>query len=456
MLNYQTENKGDEGLPKLLAALNKAYDNFVKTYGHLHKNTAISFLRNDVDFANILALETYSVTESKDGKKTEHFGKTDVFKGRVVEKEEIPEPKNVRDAVIDSVHLFGRIDIPWMTERLQASGQDKTEQEVKEEILSSKLGYEDPVTREVVVSYEYLSGNVREKLRQAKDNNTDGKYNANIAALEKVVPMDIPAHLVEFNLGSSWIDPKVYEDYVYEKTGVPVTLTNVGGTWVMNEPDYVYTEKNRALGVESKVCDKFIFGTDLIAAALQNRTITVQKTKKVDGKTETLRDPDATAACAQKIDEIRSDFRDWAHGKMQSDPELAQKMERVYNDTFNYYAPKQIGEEFIPEYFPGANRRIKLQPHQARAAINGTTQPLMLAHEVGSGKTFTMITIAMEMRRLGTARKPMLVVQNATVGQVVESAKFLYPNSKVLTIEDADRTPEGRTSMLRLSIMIGI
>ena len=447
VLDYQTSHEDNEGLEPLLKKLNKAYDDFVKTYGHLHKNTAISFLKNDVDFSNILALEKFSEKgDVKTGKRIQEFGKTDVFNQRVVEKDKEPEPKNVQDAIIASLYLHGRIDLPWIAATLsQHSEQQMTEEEIKDEIVKDGLGFENPLTRQMEVSYEYLSGNVREKLRQAIENNTDGRYDANIKELEKKVPMNIPAHLIDFSLGSSWIDPKLYEEYVKEKTDVDVTFTPVGGTWYMKAPSWVNEQKNRAMGVVSEMLHKTIMGTQLIEAAIQNKTITVSETrKKWDGSTETITDKEATQACANKIDEIRQDFKEWARAKMQSDPVMSERMERVYNEMFNNYVPKAIPDEFIPEYFSGATHSIILNPHQSKAAVRGTTQPLLLAHEVGSGKTFTLITTAMEMRRLGTAKKPMIVVQNATVGQFVEEAKHLYPNAKILTIEEADRTPEGR------------
>ena len=129
---------------------------------------------------------------------------------------------------------------------------------------------------------------------------------------------------------------------------------------------------------------------------------------------------------------------------MQNDADMSERIERTYNEQFNNYVPLTISDEFVPEYFGGANHKFKMRPHQAKAIIRGTMQPLLLAHEVGTGKTFTLISTAMEMRRLGTAKKPMIVVQNATVGQFVASAKELYPNAKVLTLEDKDRDKEGR------------
>ena len=440
VLSYQTANESDEGLKPLLDKLNKVYDDFVGTYGHFNKNTAIAFLRNDVDYANVYALEKFEETADEKGNQIQKFDKTDVFSKRVVEKEKEPTPANVKDGIIASIFKFGRVDIPYIAEQLGTGIED-----VKKEIIESGYGFENPVTRQMEASYYYLSGNIREKLRQAEVNNENGQFDRNIKALQEVMPMEIPAHLIDFTLGSSWIDPKLYEDFVKERTEVDVRFTAVGGTWFMKEPYFTDYEKNRAMGVTSEMLNRTIMGHTLIEAAIQNRSITVSTTKKhYDGTTETITDKEATQACAAKIDEIRQDFKDWARQKMQSDPEMSALIERIYNDTFNNFVPMSIPDEFVPEYFGGASHKFKMRPHQGRAIIRGTQQPLLLAHEVGTGKTFTLISTAMEMRRLGTARKPMIVVQNATVGQFVASAKELYPNAKILTLEEADRSAEGR------------
>lgn len=439
VLSYQTANESDEGLKPLLDKLNKVYDDFVGTYGHFNKNTAIAFLRNDVDYANVYALEKFEETADEKGNQIQKFDKTDVFSKRVVEKEKEPTPTNVKDGIIASIFKFGRVDIPYIAEQLGTGIED-----VKKEIIESGYGFENPVTRQMEASYHYLSGNIREKLRQAEVNNENGEFDRNIKALQEVMPMEIPAHLIDFTLGSSWIDPKLYEDFVKERTEVDVRFTAVGGTWFMKEPYFTDYEKNRAMGVTSEMLNRTIMGHTLIEAAIQNRSITVSTTKKhYDGTTETITDKEATQACAAKIDEIRQDFKDWARQKMQSDPEMSALIERIYNDTFNNFVPMSIPDEFVPEYFGGASHKFKMRPHQGRAIIRGTQQPLLLAHEVGTGKTFTLISTAMEMRRLGTARKPMIVVQNATVGQFVASAKELYPNAKILTLEEADRSAEG-------------
>lgn len=441
VMQYQTENESDAGLKPLIAKLNKAYDAFVNTYGHFNKNKQLAWLRNDVDYPNVFSLETYKEQGDGKGGVVKTYDKADVMKGRVVEKESEPHPENVKDGVVVSMFKNGRIDVPYIASQL-----GKSEAEVKREIIDSGLGFEDPTTRQMEVSYQYLSGNVREKLKQAEANNENGEYSKNIKALQDVVPMNIPAHLIDFTLGSSWLDPKLYDEYVKERTDIDVHFTAAGGTWFMKAPTYgVNVEKNRAMGIVSEMLKKTIMGHELISAAIQNKSIIVSRTEKhYDGTTETITDREATAACAAKIDEIRQDFKDWARGKMQSDADLSARMEQEYNDRFNNYVPMSIPDDFVPEYFGGATHKFKMRSHQGKAIVRGTMQPLLLAHEVGTGKTFTLISTAMEMRRLGTARKPMIVVQNATVGQFAASAKELYPNAKILTLEDNDRNAEGR------------
>ena len=441
VMQYQTENESDAGLKPLIAKLNKAYDAFVNTYGHFNKNNQLAWLRNDVDYPNVFSLETYKEQGDSKGGVVKTYDKADVMKGRVVEKESEPHPENVKDGVVVSMFKNGRIDVPYIASQL-----GKSEAEVKREIIDSGLGFEDPTTRQMEVSYQYLSGNVREKLKQAEANNENGEYSKNIKALQDVVPMNIPAHLIDFTLGSSWLDPKLYDEYVKERTDINVHFTAAGGTWFMKAPTYgVNVEKNRAMGIVSEMLKKTIMGHELISAAIQNKSIIVSRTEKhYDGTTETITDREATAACAAKIDEIRQDFKDWARGKMQSDADLSARMEQEYNDRFNNYVPMSIPDDFVPEYFGGATHKFKMRSHQGKAIVRGTMQPLLLAHEVGTGKTFTLISTAMEMRRLGTARKPMIVVQNATVGQFAASAKKLYPNAKILTLEDNDRNAEGR------------
>ena len=455
VLQQQLNDPDDAALKPKLDALNKAYDKFTKRYGTLHKNTSISFLRNDIDFPSFQALENYSETKDIKGKVTVKTAKAPLFSQRVLGFKTEPKPKNVKDALIASIFRSNGIDLGWIAERLNAAGvrpphKDQwDEDDVRKGILVSRLGFEDPSTGQLEIRYKYLSGNVREKLAIAEGYNTDGKYAANVEELRKAVPMDIPSHLIEFSLGSSWIPIELYKDYLKETYDLEnVKLSHIEGSWILDEGYSFRNEKNRSAGVYSEKFRETIYGHQLVAAALNNRPVKVAK-QVSEGygsskTTKTVVDQAATQACAVRVDEIKDEFRQWAKKKMQDDPELSQRIEKIYNDKFNALVPMEIGDEFLPDHFEGANINITLRPHQKRGTLRDLTAPTMLAHEVGTGKSFTLISTAMEMRRLGTAKKPMIVVQNATVAQMTADAKLLYPNAKVLSLTEKDRDAEGR------------
>lgn len=453
VLDYQLKNESDEGLKPLLAKLNRAYDTFSRRYGSLNRNTAISFLRNDVDFPAIAAVEDYKEKKGIDGKVKVEVKKTGIFNGRVLGAKRVPTPQTAKDGVIVSINQYGRIDIPFIAQSL-----GKDEDAVRDEILSSGLGFENPLTSGIEVEYEYLSGNVREKLEYAREHNEGGKYDANIKALEKVIPAEIPAHLIEFSLGSDWLPTSLYTEYAKERFGLNDNFVpkNFGGSWSINENVSIdaRNEKNRSAGVSSDMLGMTKLGHELMLAAMNKATVAFSKTyKDDDGHSHTEHDKEASQAAATKIDEMRDDFKEWCRARILGDKDLSDNITKTYNDTFNAIVPKEIRDTFLPEHFEGQvltmgkeGKLFHLYPHQAKAVIRATTEPLMMAHEVGTGKTFTLISTAMEMRRLGTAKKPMIVVQNATLGQFVSSAKELYPNAKVLTITESDRTVEGRSA----------
>ena len=449
VLDYQSEHDDDKDLKSLLDKLNKAYDHFVNTYGHFHKNNQLAWLRkNDVDYANVLSLETYKEKGDKEGNRIKEYGKSDIFKHRVVGVKKEQKPKTIKDAIMSSLYKTNHIDLGYIADTL-----GKSEEEVKQSIIADGLGFENPISGRMDVSYVYLSGNVRDKLEAAKANNEDGRYNANIKALEKVVPTEIPAHLIEFSIGSSWCPKGLYEEYIEERTGVKAKLTYAGGTWTMEATNEM-SEKNRSFGVRSekeefKGVEKL--GSDLILAAMTYKSVVFGKSEKdFYGKSHFIKDKDATLECARCIDEIRQDFKDWARNKMQTDEALAEHITKTYNEKFNSYVPLKITDEFAPTRLDGMSETLdgkttfELRPHQARAVVKCVTENTLLAHQVGTGKTFTLITTAMQMRKLGTAKKPMIVVQNATTGQFVESAKQLYPNAKILTISEEDKGEDGR------------
>ena len=445
LIDYQLQASEDstDKLKELQQALNTAYDTFVERYGNLNKNVAISFLSNDIDWPSVQAIEKFEEKANVDGSKTKIYGKTDIFSSRIIDPKTQEKPADPTQAVKASILSFGRVDLQYLSDALSIS-----EEEAKKAALATGLAFENPSTGVVESRYAYLSGNVREKLAAAEANNEGGKYDANISALREVMPQDIPAHLLPYSFGASWIPAKVFEEFVQERTGVRVSLSKHGGGWVMTTKSDDYTEANKALGVYSELRHEYILGTELMDVAINLKTKIVSKTESFgygkDRTTKTTTDKAATAAVSDKADELRQDFVDWMQAKVQEDDKLAEQLTTKYNMEMNNYVPMTMPDDFVPTHFEGASNKITLRPHQAKAAIRATTQPVLLAHEVGTGKTFTMISATMEMRRLGTAKKPMIVVQNATVGQFVNSAKLLYPQAKILTLSDADKGPEGR------------
>ena len=456
VLQQQLSSPDDAALQPKLDALNKAWDNFVKRYGVPYKNTSLAFLRNDIDFPSFVALSDYVETKDMKGKVTITSKKSPLFSKRVLGFKTEPKPKTVKDAVIASIFRSNGIDLDWIAAKLSEvaappNGDHWTADDVRKGVLVSRLGFENPSTGQLEVRHQYLSGNVREKLAIAEAYNTDGKYSANVEELRKVVPMDIPAHLIDFSLGSSWIPFELYTDFIKNELGLDnVKLGHIQGRWTMdlNEWTAKRSETNKAKGVYSEKFHTHILGSDLVLSALNNRPYKVARQETMGwGSNQTKRtvvDQEATQACNVRIEELKDAFKQYIRKRVQDDVDLARSIEKIYNDKFNALVPLHVDDDMLPEKFDNANTTIELYNHQKRGVMRGIVSPTMLAHEVGTGKSFTLITTAMEMRRLGTAKKPMLVVQNATVAQMTADAKLLYPNAKVLTLSEQDRDAEGR------------
>ena len=433
LLRYEEAESNDDGLSDRLLSLNEAYDSFVDTFGHLQNNRAISLLSKDVDFPSIQAIELYENIGDEKGERKDVYTKTDIFNKRVVSSPAIAKPQTIHEALAQSISGMSSVNVRFIAEGLGVS-----EDEARAQLLSEGLVFEDPITGDVVVHFEYTSGNVRDKLKQARANNSDGRYDSNISALEKVLPEDIPAHLIYLTLGSDFIPTELYSEFTKEKTGVSATFSHASGKWMMSINGGSMTEQNRSMGVRSLSTGVSRLGTDIILSAF---TFKNKEFSKTAGK-ETITDKEATIAYAQKVEDIRAEFNDWMRSKMEADEELRDKIATAYNETVNSFVPMKIPDEYTTAKFQGATDSVTLNPHQAKAAIRATIEPVLLAHEVGTGKTFTLITSAMEMRRRGTAQKPLIVVQNATLGQFVASAKRLYPASKILMPTESGK--EGR------------
>ena len=444
LIEKQKVTSTEEDIAKEKKALNDAYDTFVSKYGPINRpaSRAKSIIRNDVDFSSIASLENYERHKNVDTNEfDENVTKTDIFRKRVIGAVPTMEVRDAKDGVIRSMNQFGELNLPKIAEWL---GQDV--ETTKKQILEDNLGYENPANGLVEVSYKYLSGNVREKLKYAKEHNENGKYDKNIEALEKVLPQTIPFPFIHFQLGSTWIPISLYSDYVKEKFDVNASFVHSANQWITNQVSNfeLRRTKNIMAGVTSQKFGKTVSGFEIFMNAINNRPTVVQTTEKDYNGTRTITDKEASQLAANKADEMKDDFVEWVKSRLANDEKLQNEIETTYNDRFNAIVPMEITQEFMREQLPGMNPNIKLRLHQQQAVSRALMEPVMLAHEVGSGKTFTLIAIAMEMRRLGTAKKPIIIVQNATLGQFAKSAQTLYPSAKILTPSEEDKRKEGR------------
>ena len=455
LIRYQLENTTDEGIETFIRALNTAYDTFVGKYGYLNDNLGISFIKNnDSEFASVAALEDVTLTDKddKNGRPIKRYEKTEIFRSRQIAGPKKYKISNLTDGIQVSLYKNGSVDVDFIAESL---GMEK--ETTRRQLLTEGLVYEDPDGGELIVSYLYQSGDIRQKIKIAEEAlSRDGgeRFESNLEALRAVVPPSIPAHLVPLKLGSTWAPTKLLDDYLKAKTGREATFNHAGDIWTMTKSPMSelswqermdIANKDADMGVRSSLVHKTVPFSELVVYALNNgRPDFSYSYKNEYGDRETVRDKEATDLARQKIEDLREDYVSWVSDYLQEKQEVAKEIEEVYNNTFNSYVTPRIPDNMLPSLFEGSANGISLYPHQKRAVLKTMNQSVMLAHEVGTGKTFTLISSAMEMRRLGIAKKPMIVVQNATIGQFASSAKKLYPAAKILALDDTDRGKSGR------------
>ena len=453
VLDYQLNNLEDDGLKPVLKELNKAYDDFVNKYGVFHNNQAIRILKNDADYQGIAALERVKEHHNEKTRKIEaQVSKSDFFTQRTLGGLEELKASTIEDGLRLSMSKENRIDSEFIAGLLNREVSD-----VEKELLDKELVYRNPTTGLLEDKASYLSGNVREKLSVAEAQNADGQYTKNINALTSVLPPTIPSHLISTPLGGTWFSPDYFRNFLAEVYGSRVVFYRVGSQWHM---DGIVSPLHAMGGVRSDLLRKE--GTsrtkyhwtveELTLAAMNNVAPKAQATiSKTDynmpsGKTTIkISDEDASREIIARMADLKDEFQSWMSKKMQEDPKAAAELEKSYNERFNSHVPYRADNSLIPEHFEGSNPAITLRSHQAAAAVRAVNSPTLLAHEVGTGKTFTMITAAAEMKRLGTANKPMIVVQNATLNQFASEAKKLYPAAKILVYDaNRDKGTDGR------------
>lgn len=436
------ETSTDAQIKVLQAELGKLYDAHIKKHGRLNRNHG--FLSDDVDYPRVLALEKEIDVVGSDGLKRVDYDKMPIFAERTIRPPKFPtEAGSLDDAAAISRSYKGRVDIEHMAELLGESKESVTAQ-----ALAKGLIFRDPDTSMLVESMDYLSGNVRAKLKVAEAAAQDfPEYAPNVEALRAVQPPVRPFERIDIKMGATWVPPKVYERYVGSLLGgttpegsmsyVPST-----GNWVFSWPSWVrYSNANENSGTDRVVA------TDLIEAIMNLRPVVVYD--QVDKDTR-VKNAEATNVANAKMQEIKNGFVAWVKGEGTVD--LHPELETIYNEQVNNHVlPKYEAPTF--KWYPGMAENAKIVPRPAQKSVVSRIvqgKSVLLAHSVGTGKTLIQSVAAMELRRLGLARKPMIVVQNATVTQFARNFMAFYPTARILVPDEKQRTAKERNKVMTM------
>lgn len=421
----------DEQIKTQQKRLEQAYDYFVQKYGLFNSRGNELALQEDDKYPRLCSLEIM------DSDTNLYVGKAEVFTKRTIRPEVEPKADTAYDALQVSLATKGVIDFDYM-EELTATDKDILLKELLESNKLFKLpegGYADAPT--------YLSGYVKDKLKIAKAYaENDESFKQNVEALEAVQPKDVTAADIFVPLGATWVPTEIYEQFMYETFKTPnwakkeIRLCKFGDKYNISEKR---TDNWRAEITQ-------IYGTwdvkayELLEKTMNLENVKVYKTVKGDdGKERRVVDREKTIAAQQKQEELKYKFSTWLF----EDEERRERIVRIFNDSLNNIVLKEYDGSYMT--FPGMNKAIELMPHQ-KAAIQRIIQTgnTLLAHRVGAGKTFTMITAAMELKRLGLCNKSLFVVPNHLISQWAGEIARLYPMANILVTNKKDFTAKNR------------
>ena len=475
LIDIQMEGCSEEELADKQKLLNTKYDAFVKQYGAITSKANRIAFRDDSDYPLLCSLE--DVNEDGEVKKADMF-----YKQTIKAKSVIDRVETAVEALNVSVNEFGYVNIPYMLsiyepditkameELAEKSGnppekislsEDATT-ELKRAVLVEELdgliflnpdhckdnnpdaGWE--------TADEYLSGNVRDKLRVAKamsqdaDNPQAERFAKNAEALEKVQPEWIEASDIDVKIGTTWIEPLDYEQFIYELLNTPKQARAVRSQYYnsgiqvhLNKMSMEWFIENKSMDKRSVAATK-TYGTSRMDAysifedTLNLKTVTVRdRIDDGEGKYHYEVNKNETMLAREKQNMIREKFKEWLF----SEPERRQKYVEYYNNTFNNIRLREYDGSHLQ--FPGMNPAIELKPHQknavARILLGGNT---LLAHCVGAGKSFEMMAACMEQKRLGLANKTIMVVPKPLIGQTASEFLRLYPSANILVATERD------------------
>ena len=419
--------------------LNQLYDTFSRQYGLIRDKKNEKCFEDDSSYPLLASLEEVDTNGQLVGKAT-------IFSRRTIKPHEaVTSVGTASEALAVSIAEKARVDMPYM---MQLSGQTEAEiiEELRGVIFLNPEYLVDNSQPRYLTADEYLSGNVRVKLRTAQhaaEQNLD--YQINVEALKKAQPKDLEAAEIEVRLGATWIDKKYIQEFMYEtfgtpsylKRGIKVNYSSLTGEWRI---------EGKSVVSYNDVLANTVYGTSrvnayrLLEESLNLRDIRVYDTlQDPDGHERRVLNAKETTLAAQKQQAIRNTFRDW----LWKDPARRQTLVAQYNETWNATRVREYDGQHL--VFGGINTEITLRPHQlgaiAHIIYGGNT---LLAHEVGAGKTYEMVAAAMESKRLGLCTKSLFVVPNHLIDQWAAEFLKLYPAANVLAAKKKDFEPKNR------------
>ena len=409
--------------------LNRLYDRFTEKYGLINsRGNALAFA-DDSSYYLLCSLEMLD-----DEDKTKLKGKADMFTKRTIrQRQSVTSVDTAAEALALSIGEKARVDMAYMS---QLTG--KSEDDIIDEL--NGVIFLDPVYGDWQTADEYLSGNVRQKLREAENAAVDSPgYLPNVEALRAAQPKDLDASEIEVRLGATWIDKKYIQQFMFELLEPPL--------YARRSLEVNYSEFTAEWNISGKnsipyndINARMTYGTDcanaykILEDTLNLRDVRIYDTvRDADGKEKRVLNSKETTLAQQKQQAIKEAFRDW----IWRDPDRRRELVQLYNERFNSTRPREYdGRHLI---FPGMNPEITLREHQRNAIAHdlygGNT---LLAHEVGAGKTFEMIAAAMEGKRLGLCQKSLFAVPNHLTEQWASEFLRLYPSANILVATKKD------------------
>lgn len=426
VIDCQVHGYSESDLTAAQAELNRVYDAFQKEYGFINSGANRSAMKEDVDRPLIQSLET---AISKD-----EYVKADIFSQRTINAPVAPVVRNAADALAVSLNQRGHVDIEYMAEVYKKPTVDIITE------LGDKL-YIDPHTEMYLTADEYLSGNVREKLLVAEEAvEYEPSLRRNVDALRAVQPERLPIGTISFQIGTTWIPEKYKLEFLYDVLRVPNYIKDR----LEIEQEFGTTRymlKGKADGRRNCVVNACnVYGTmrrsafDIFEDCLNLQMSTVYDIvfDENDNKKRVL-NPSETQLARAKQAALQGEFTAW----IQQNKEICTELEDIYNTRFNVYVPRKHDGTFLE--IPGMSKQISLREHQLNAVARIVFgENALIAHEVGSGKTYTLAAAATLSKSIGLANKPCFVIPNHMIDQWMREFYTIFPSANLLVTTKKD------------------